>query len=157
MAVSVGAIPLWSPRSPTDGRWQMAEMGGMMQRGQAAPKTIDEYIVGFPPDVQEKLQKIRQTIREAAPEAQEAIKYQMPTFTLNGNLVHFAAFKTHIGFYPAPTGIEEFQAELSAYKGAKGSVQFPLDKPIPYDLISRIVRFRVDENLARAQTKARKK
>ncbi len=128
-----------------------------MQRGQAAPKTIDEYIVGFPPDVQEKLQKIRQTIREAAPEAQEAIKYQMPTFTLNGNLVHFAAFKTHIGFYPAPTGIEEFQAELSAYKGAKGSVQFPLDKPIPYDLISRIVRFRVDENLARAQTKARKK
>ena len=124
---------------------------------QPAPQTIDEYIAGFPTEIQDRLQQIRQTIREAAPEAQEAIKYQMPTFTLNGNLVHFAAFKTHIGFYPAPTGIEEFQAELSAYKGAKGSVQFPLDKPIPYDLISRIVRFRVDENLARAQTKARKK
>ena len=128
-----------------------------MQRDQAAPKTIDEYIAGFPDDVQAKLQQIRQTVREAAPEAQETIKYQMPTFTLKGNLVHFAAFKQHIRFYPAPTGIEEFQAELSAYKGAKGSVQFPLDKPIPYDLIGRIVRFRVKENLARAADKSKKK
>ncbi|MFN8499279.1 MAG: DUF1801 domain-containing protein [Anaerolineae bacterium] len=126
-----------------------------MQRDKAAPKTIDEYIAGFPPDIQEKLQKIRQTVREAAPGAAETIKYQMPTFTLKGNLVHFAAFKAHIGFYPAPTGIEEFQAELSAYKGAKGSVRFPLDKPIPYDLISRIVRFRVQENLAKAEAKRR--
>lgn len=129
----------------------------MMQRGQAAPKTIDEYIAGFPADIQDKLQKIRQTVREAAPGAEEAIKYQMPTFTLNGNLVHFAAFKQHIGFYPAPTGIEEFKDELSAYKGAKGSVQFPLDKPIPYDLISRIVKFRAKENQAKAEAKAKKK
>ncbi len=124
-----------------------------MQINSSAPTTIDEYIAGFPPDIQEKLQQIRQTIRAAAPDAEEAIKYQMPTFTLKGNLVHFAAFKQHIGFYPAPTGIEEFQQELSAYKGAKGSVRFPLDKPIPYDLITRIVRFRVGENLKRAEAK----
>ncbi|MFN8472252.1 MAG: DUF1801 domain-containing protein [Anaerolineae bacterium] len=117
------------------------------------PQTIDEYIAGYPPDVQEILQKVRQTIREAAPDAEETIKYRMPTFTLKGNLVHFAAFKHHIGFYPAPTGVKEFQEELSGYKGAKGSVQFPLDKPIPYDLISRIVSFRVSENLKKAEAK----
>jgi uncharacterized protein YdhG (YjbR/CyaY superfamily) len=113
------------------------------------PKTIDEYIAGFPPDVQDILQKIRLTIHQAAPEAQEAISYQMPTFKLNGNLVHFAAFKKHIGFYPVPSVIEAFKDELSAYHQGKGSVQFPLDQPIPYDLIRRIVQFRVQENLAK--------
>ena len=97
------------------------------------------------------------TIREAAPDAQETIKYQMPTFTLKGNLVHFAAFKKHIGFYPLPTGIEQFKDELSVYKGGKGSVQFPLGKPIPFDLISRIVKFRVQENLERAEAKRKKR
>jgi uncharacterized protein YdhG (YjbR/CyaY superfamily) len=119
--------------------------------------TIDEYIAGFPPDVQEKLRKLRATIREAAPDAEETISYQMPTFALHGNLVHFAAFKNHIGFYPTPSGIEAFKNELAVYKGAKGSVQFPLDKPIPYDLVSRIVAFRVKENLAIAAAKGRKR
>ncbi len=117
------------------------------------PQTIDEYIAGFPKDVQEKLQQVRRTIREAAPDAQEKISYKMPTFTLKGNLVYFAAFKNHLGFYPIPSGIEEFKEELSAYQQGKGSVQFPLDKPIPYDLISRIVKFRVKENLAKAEAK----
>ncbi|HEX9333411.1 MAG TPA: DUF1801 domain-containing protein [Anaerolineales bacterium] len=127
-----------------------------MKTDQTAPKTIDEYIAGFPNDIQEVLQKIRMTIRKAAPEAEETIKYRMPTFTLKGNLIHFAAFKNHIGFYPVPTGIEKFKKELSVYKTAKGSVQFPLDKPIPFDLISKIVKFRVKENLARA-AKTKKK
>ena len=124
-----------------------------MKTEQTAPKTIDEYIAGFPQDVQEILQKIRATIREAAPDAEEKIAYQIPTFFLKGNLVHFAAFKKHIGFYPAPTGIEEFKEELSVYGWAKGTVKFPLDKPIPYDLIRRIVRFRVKENLEKAKLK----
>ena len=124
---------------------------------QTTPKTIDEYIASFPQDVQEILEKIRMTIRNAAPDAKETIKYQMPTFTLKGNLVHFAAFKMHIGFYPTPSGIEEFDKELSVYKGGKGSARFPLDKPIPYDLISRIVKFRVKENLERAEAKKKKK
>ena len=128
-----------------------------MNANQAVPKTIDEYIAGFPKDVQAILQRIRMTIREAAPDAEEKISYQMPTFTLKGNLVHFAAFKNHIGFYPIPSGIEEFKEELSAYQQGKGSVQFPLDKPIPYDLISRIVKFRVKENLAKAEAKGKKK
>ena len=113
--------------------------------------TIDEYISGFPDDIQTLLQQIRVTIREAAPEAEEAIKYAMPTFVLNGNLVHFAAFKHHIGFYPVPSGIEAFKKELSAYKGAKGSVQFPLDQPMPLELITKIVLFRVNENLLKAK------
>lgn len=128
-----------------------------MRGDQTAPKDIDEYIAGFPLELQQILEEIRMTIRKAAPDAEEAIKYQIPTFTLKGNLVHFAAFKNHIGFYPTPTGIEEFKDELSAYKGAKGSVQFPLDKPIPFDLMSRIVKFRVEENLERAATKGKKK
>ena len=128
-----------------------------MQTDQPAPKTIDEYIAGFPLDIQEILEQIRVTIRKAAPDAQEAIKYQMPTFTLKGNLVHFGAFKKHIGFYPVPTGIEKFKDELSVYEGGKGSVQFPLDQPIPYDLIGRIVEFRVKENLERAEAKGKKK
>jgi uncharacterized protein YdhG (YjbR/CyaY superfamily) len=128
-----------------------------MKTMNTAPKTIDEYIAGFPSDVQKILQKIRMTIREAAPAAEEKISYQMPTFFLKGNLVHFAAFKEHIGFYPVPSGIEKFKKELSVYKQGKGSVQFPLDQPIPYDLISKIVKFRVKESLAKAAPKERKK
>jgi len=109
--------------------------------------TIDEYIKTFPENVQKILEKVRQTIKKAAPDAAEAISYRMPTFKLKGkNLVHFAAFKNHIGFYPIPSGIEAFKEELSVYKQGKGSVQFPLDQPIPYELISRIVEFRVKES-----------
>ena len=111
-------------------------------------KTIDDYIKTFPEDVQAILQKMRQTIRKAAPQAEEAISYQMPTFKLNGkNLVHFAGYKNHIGFYPIPLGTEAFKKELAPYKQGKGSVQFPLDKPIPYDLVKKIVRYRIKENL----------
>ena len=124
-----------------------------MKSNQTAPKNIDEYIADFPQDVQEILEMVRTTIRNAAPDAQETIKYKMPTFTLNGNLVYFAAFKNHIGFYPIPTGIEKFKKDLSAYKTAKGSVQFPLNRPIPYDLITRIVKFRVKENLKKVEAK----
>ena len=110
-------------------------------------KTIDEYIEAFPVDLQNILQKMREIIRKAVPEAVEAISYQMPTFKLNGkNLVHFAAFKNHLGFYPQPSGTAAFQKELSPYKSGKGSIQFPLDKPIPYDLVEKIVVFRVREN-----------
>ncbi|MCK6578663.1 MAG: DUF1801 domain-containing protein [Anaerolineae bacterium] len=115
--------------------------------------TIDEYIATFPGDVQAILQKMRQVIHEAAPEAEEAISYQMPTFRQNGNLVHFAAFKNHIGFYPAPSGIEAFAEEIAPYFGGKGSLQFPKDKPIPYDLVSRIVRYRVEENQVKRKPK----
>ena len=116
-------------------------------------QAIDEYIRQTPADVQEILQTLRRIIQEEAPEAQESFSYQMPTFVLNGNLVHFAAFKNHIGFYPVPSGITAFQQELSSYKQGKGSVQFPLNQPIPYELIRRIVRFRVAENLEKAKAK----
>ena len=116
---------------------------------QASPQSIDEYIASFPKDIQTILEQIRKTIIKAAPDAQETINYQMPTFALNGNLVHFAAFEKHIGFYPTPSGIEKFKKEIAAYKNAKGSVQFPLDQPIPYDLIGRITEFRVKEQLAK--------
>ena len=113
----------------------------------STPKSsIEEYVQRFPPDIQEKLQRIREVIRNAAPEAVEAIKYQIPTFVWKGNLVHFAAFKKHIGFYPTPSGIEAFQDELSEYKTSKGAVQFPLDSPVPYSLITKIVKFRMREN-----------
>lgn len=128
-----------------------------METNRHQPKNIDEYIAAFPPDIQVILQKIRATIHNAAPDAHEAISYAMPTFKLHGNLVHFAAFKKHIGFYPTPSGTEHFQQQISGYKAAKGSIQFPLDKPIPYDLITEIVRFRVEENLAAAEAKAKKK
>jgi len=117
---------------------------------------IDAYIANSPKDVQAILEKVRTTIRKAAPKAQETINYGIPTFTLEGNLVHFAGFKSHIGFYPTPSGIEKFKAELSKYEGAKGSVKFPLDKPIPYTLISKIVKFRVKENLERTTAKKKK-
>ena len=116
-------------------------------------KTIDEYINTFPEGVQRILNELWQTIKEAAPEAEETINYQMPTFTLNGNLVHFAAFKNHIGFYPTPRGIEAFEKELSRYKGAKGSVQIPIHEPLRLPLIRRIVEYRVKENLERKQKK----
>ncbi len=120
------------------------------------PSTIDVYIASFPDNVQGILETMRRTIKKAAPTAEETIRYQMPTFKLNGkNLVHFAAFKHHIGFYPTPSGITAFQKELSIYKQGKGSVQFPLDKPMPYDLVKRIVLFRINETLG--SMKERKK
>lgn len=124
-----------------------------MKSYKALPKNIDEYIAGFPDKVKRKLQQVRTIIKHNAPDAEETISYAMPTFTLNGNLVHFAAFKNHIGFYPTPLGIDEFEKELSVYKQGKGSVQFPLDKTMPSDLISRIVKFRVKKNLEKTLTK----
>ena len=124
-----------------------------MESEKTPPRNVDEYIAGFPDEVQVKLEKLRATIKAAAPESEEKISYQMPTFALKGNLVHFAAYEHHIGFYPASSGIEQFKAELSIYKGGKGSVQFPLDQPIPYDLIRKIVSFRVKENISRAEAK----
>ena len=115
------------------------------------PKNIDEYIARFPQEVQVKLRKMRSTIRKAAPQARETISYQIPTFALGGNLVHFAAYKNHISFFPTSSGITKFQKELSAYEMSRGTVRFPLDKPIPFAVIARIVRFRVKENLARAK------
>ena len=109
-------------------------------------KNIDDYISGFPVEVQYLLQQVRLKIKELAPRAEEAISYGIPTFKLNGNLVHFAAFKNHIGLYPTPSGLEEFEKELSPYKQGKGSVQFPLDKPLPLDLIGKIVAYRVRKN-----------
>jgi uncharacterized protein YdhG (YjbR/CyaY superfamily) len=126
-------------------------------KSETLPKTIDAYIAGFPEDVQDILKKMRRIIGDAAPDAREAIKYQIPTFVLGGNLVHFAAFENHIGFYPTPSGIEQFKDDLSSYKSARGSVQFPLDSPIPYNLIRRIVKFRVKENLDKMSSKPMKK
>jgi len=111
------------------------------------PTNIDGYVKGFPKDIQKILEQIRATIGKAAPQAEETISYGIPTYTFNGNLVHFAAFKNHIGFYPSPSAIAAFKKELSIYKGAKGSVQFPHNEPIPYHLIQKIVVFRVNENL----------
>jgi len=110
---------------------------------------IDEYIQKFPEEVAEKLTALRSLIKEVAPEAEEKINYGIPTFVLNGNLVHFAAFKNHIGFYPTPSGVEAFKTQLSVYKVAKGSIQFPLEKPLPVHLIRQIVEFRVKENLTK--------
>lgn len=120
-------------------------------------ESVDQYIAAFEPEVQELLQSLRKVIQQAAPEAEEKISYQMPTWFLHKNLVHFAAYKTHIGFYPAPSGIEAFKEELAQYKGAKGSVQFPIRGPLPYDLIKRIVRFRVEENQRQAAEKRTKR
>lgn len=119
--------------------------------------TIDEYIAMFPAETQSLLAELRATIRAAAPEAQEKISYQMPTFAQAGNLVHFAAHKEHIGFYPAPSAIEAFREELAPFESSKGAVRFPIDRPLPLDLIRRIVEFRVAENLRQAEQKAHKK
>lgn len=118
--------------------------------------SIDEYIAAFPPDVRDILQTLRRVIQESAPEAKEKISYQMPTFELHGNLVHFAAFKHHIGFYPAPDGVEEFREEIKAYQTSKGTIQFPYDQPLPVELIRRIVAFRAERNLEKAENKKKK-
>ncbi len=128
-----------------------------MEKNKAGFDSIDDYIATFPAEVQKLLGELRTTIKAHAPDAEEKFSYGMPTFFLNGNLVHFAAFKNHIGFYPTPSGIEAFKDELSIYKGAKGSVQFPIDKPLPLKLIIKIVKFRVAENLQTTGKKSNKK
>jgi uncharacterized protein YdhG (YjbR/CyaY superfamily) len=120
-------------------------------------KTIDEYIASFPEDTQKILEEIRATIKAVAPEAEEKISYQMPTFFLKGNLIHFAAFKKHIGIYPTPSGTQAFKDEISIYQGAKGSIRLPIDEPMPLELIGRIVKFRVAENLTKAKSKGKSK
>ena len=122
-----------------------------MAASRKTPKNFDDYLEGFPKSVQHRLQKVRLTVKKAAPQAKEKISYGIPAFTLNGMLVWFAAFKNHIGFYPRTSAIAAFKKELSAYKGAKGSVQFPFDKPLPLTLIGRMVKFRVKENLSKAK------
>ena len=124
-----------------------------MESDQKTFNTIDEYISTFSPEVQKKLNELRAVIKESAPDAVEKISYQMPTFYLNGNLIHFAAFKNHIGLYPTPNGIEAFAEELAKYKGGKGSKQFPINEPLPLELISRIVKFRVAENSKKGSRK----
>ncbi len=119
-----------------------------MKTAATTPANIDTYIATIPDEVQVILEKLRQTIRQTAPAATEKISYQIPTFYLNGNLVHFAAYKHHIGFYPASSGIRAFQDELKNYKTSKGAVQFPIDAAIPHALVKKIVQFRVKENLA---------
>ena len=119
--------------------------------------SIDEYIATFPEEVQKKLFELRAVIQAAAPDAEEKISYQMPTFALKGNLVHFAAYKNHIGFYPTPSGIQAFKNELSVYQGSKGAVQIPIGEPLPLNLISKIVKFRVAENLKKAEIKSSKR
>jgi uncharacterized protein YdhG (YjbR/CyaY superfamily) len=127
-----------------------------MQPGKGFIST-DEYIATFPPDIQVLLQAVRATIRAAAPDAMERIAYQMPTYSLHGYVVHFAALKQHIGFYPTPSGVTAFERELAPYASTKGAVQFPIDQPLPLDLIGRVTRFRVQENIERAAQKAGKK
>jgi uncharacterized protein YdhG (YjbR/CyaY superfamily) len=131
--------------------------GEVMDKNKNTSNSIDEYISKFPNEVQEILKVLREVIKRAAPDAEERISYQMPTFVLHGNLVHFAAYRKHIGFYPTPSGIEAFKLELSEYEGGKGSIQFPIDKPLPYKLISKIVKFRVAENMRVAEEKPTKK
>jgi uncharacterized protein YdhG (YjbR/CyaY superfamily) len=128
----------------------------MRMQSDSGPRDIDEYIAGFDAHVRVVLEDVRTSIRKAAPDATETIKYRIPTFVQNGNLVHFAAFKNHVGFYPAPSGIARFKDELSPYKWAKGSVQFPFDRPVPLQLIEKIVRFRVSEAKSTNPTKRRK-
>jgi uncharacterized protein YdhG (YjbR/CyaY superfamily) len=124
---------------------------GNAKPGKAGFETIDGYIEGFPASTQKLLKQVRKTIKAAAPGATEKISYQIPTFYLNGNLVHFAAFAKHIGFYPGAAGIAKFSKDIRGYKNAKGSVQFPLDEPMPLDLIERIVKYRVAENLKKGK------
>lgn len=121
------------------------------------PKNIDEYIANFPLPVQNKLVELRATIKKAAPEADEKMSYRMPAFNLKGILVYFAAYKNHIGFYPTSSGVYAFKKELAGYKTSKGAIQFPVDKQLPLDLITRIVIFRMNENLQKAELRATKK
>jgi uncharacterized protein YdhG (YjbR/CyaY superfamily) len=127
-----------------------------MKTSTDTPQTIDEYIAGFPPQVQALLQKVRATIKKAAPKAEEMIRYKMPTFALNGKyLIYFAGYQKHISLYPAPIGNPEFAEEIAPYESGKGTLKFPIDKPVPFKLITRIVKFRAGENLANAQAKRR--
>ncbi|MDF2541552.1 MAG: hypothetical protein K0S47_1270 [Herbinix sp.] len=128
-----------------------------MEEKKVTYQTIDEYIALFPTEIQEIMENLRRVIKEAAPEATEKISWQMPTFFLQGNLVHFAAFKRHIGFYAGENGVAHFLDELSEYKNSKGAIQFPIDKPLPYELVKRIVMFRVTENMSLAEEKKAKK
>lgn len=128
-----------------------------MSQPKAAPTTIDEYISGYPPEVQVVMNELRAFIRSLVPQAGEKIGYGIPTFTLHGNLVHFGGFKNHLGFFPGSEAVEVFQAELAGYVTSKGTIQFPLEKPLPYDLIRRIVEFCVEKNTAKATRKAKKK
>ena len=121
-----------------------------------APATVDAYIATFPPDVQERLEAVRATIREAAPEAEETIAYGIAAYRMGGPLVYFAGHRKHVGFYPTPRGIEEFAADLAPYESGKGTAQFPHDAPIPHDLLARIVRFRVADNLEKAAAKRKR-
>jgi uncharacterized protein YdhG (YjbR/CyaY superfamily) len=121
------------------------------------PESFEEYIVAFPPETQKRMEQIRAIIKKTAPQAEEVISYGMPSFRLNGRLLYFAAYRNHIGFYPMASGVATFESLLSDYKWAKGSIQFPLSKPVPLDLISDIVKFRVQENLAKSYTKSKKK
>jgi uncharacterized protein YdhG (YjbR/CyaY superfamily) len=127
-----------------------------MDARKAEFQTIDEYIDMFSGELKTKLQTLRRTISETAPEAQETISYRMPTFKLDGNLVHFAVMKNHIGFYPTSSGVRNFQEKLTAFKTTKGAIQFPIDKPLPLPLVRKIVRFRVKENKQRAKARATK-
>ncbi len=127
-----------------------------MKKGGVVPKTIDEYIATWPADIREKPLSMRDTIKKAAPKAEEAISYNMPTFKQDGYLVYFAAFNNHIGFYPIPSGMKAFEKELSKYKTGKGSVQFPYDQPLPLSLVTKIVKFRIQENMAKAEVKKKK-
>jgi len=127
-----------------------------MDNDQAGFSSIDEYIAQCPTELQGKLQELRATIRAAAPQARERISYRMPAFAVNGDLVFFAVFKNHIGFNPTGSGVEAFKQELSAYKGSKGSVHFPLDQPIPLDLVTRIVKYRLAEDAKKTAPKAKK-
>ena len=128
-----------------------------MEKSKPIPATVDEYMADFPTDVKKRMQQLRKTIKAAAPKAEEVISYQMPGYKYLGMLVYFAAYKNHIGFYPAPSGIEAFKKELSVYEGAKGSIKFPIDQPLPLALVTRIVKFRVKENLDKAAVKKAKK
>ena len=130
-------------------------MGKLMQSNKY--NSIDEYIANCPKEVQKKLKELRATIKASAPKATEKISYQMPTFYLKGNLVHFAALKNHIGFYPTPSGVQAFIKETAKYASTKGAIQFPLDEPLPLKLVSKIVKFRVAENLKRDKIKSSKK
>ena len=121
------------------------------------PETVDEYIAQFIPDVQKTLNEIRSFIKREVPEAIEKISYGIPTFYLNGNLVHFAAFKDHYGFFPSPSGIDQFEKELAPYRSGKGTLRFALDKPIPWTILKKVIRFRIKENLIKAEQKRKKK
>jgi uncharacterized protein YdhG (YjbR/CyaY superfamily) len=137
--------------------YKLEKKGDLMESKKSRFTSTDEYIATFPKDIQKILKEVRATIKAAAPDAEEKIGYQMPAFALKGNLVYFAALKNHIGFYPMPSGIQAFKKELSMYEGTKGAIRFPIDKPLPLKLISKIVKFRVAENLRKAKLRSKKK